>query len=344
MLERLNPPDEDLKMIKMLEKKLGIRKKEKNEEEEEKPKKNDLKKYLEEKRNKKRDQREDEEIEENSEKFDFMYDQFDSEDDMDDGLDDLFKPYDDEELEDVKNEILKKTGKTDDVTPDDILDYISGAFAFKNEDLGDEEDGEGDEEEDEAEGEEEEGEYENDEEGDEEIEDEEEEEEEDNEEEVKIVDKPKEKTVETKNLGVYVPPSKRNLTVESQSFMNLKKQIKGSMNKLTAENVTSITKDLINLYETSSKNDFNHILSESILNSVCDPINLKTEFILVYSSLVSALHLVCGIEFGSNFLEKTILHFESIRKTEKQKSMNLILFISYLFNFEVRFHFYSTKR
>jgi nucleolar MIF4G domain-containing protein 1 len=331
MLERLNPPDEDLKMIKMLEKKLGIRKKDK-EDEEEKPKKNDLKKYLEEKRNKKRDQKEDEEIEENAEKFDFMYDQFDSEDDMDDGLDDLFKPYDDDELEDVKKEILKKTGKTDDVTPDDILDYISGAFAFKKDDLGDEEPEEEEEEEgDEEQGVEQEQEQEDPEGDDDELSEEDEEEEEP----VQVLKK--EKPVETKNLGVYVPPSKRNLTVESERFVQLKKQIKGSMNKLTAENVSSITKDLIKLYETSSKNDFNHILSESILNSVCDPINLKTEFILVYSSLVSALHLVCGIEFGSDFLEKTILHFESIRKTEKQKSMNLILFISYLFNFEVRF-------
>ena len=369
MLEQLNPADEDLKIIKMLEKKLGIKKKKKNEEEEKEEeekeklkKKNDLKKYLEEKRKKKREEKEEEQQEKYMEEYDKMYEEFDSENDLDDGLDDLFKPYDDNELEDVKREILLKKGnkkffdiddnreeeeEEEGLTNEDIFGYINGAFAFNKvkdnqDEVVDEEVNVDDEEQEEDE--------------EDEVDDEDEElsDNEEEEEDTKPTIPIKTTSTSTTKLGVYIPPSKRNLNTKEtdESFILLKKQIKRFLNKLTADNLNSIFKEIIEIYETSIKNDFNEIFSNSILNSICDPINLKTEFILVYSALISGLNLICGNDFGSFFIEKTILHFDSLIKNNeskeeeeeeeerdiglKSKSINLILLICYLFNFEVR--------
>jgi nucleolar MIF4G domain-containing protein 1 len=144
-------------------------------------------------------------------------------------------------------------------------------------------------------------------------------------------------------VGKYIPPHLRNKmavatsAVSSDSRENdarhaeLKKQIRNILNKLSIENMENMTGTSLQLYQSNSKNDFRNVLAQTIIESVCDNVNLQSQFVLVYAAYIVVLHNVASSDIGATFLEKLIIKFDE-SKYQRQRATNLITMICHIYN------------
>jgi len=80
--------------------------------------------------------------------------------------------------------------------------------------------------------------------------------------------------------------------------------------------------------------EFTEILANCIIESVCDSVDLKSQFILVYAAFIVAIHNIGGTNIGANFMEKLVLKFEAI-KNERHQASNLLTLICHVYNLGV---------
>lgn len=155
--------------------------------------------------------------------------------------------------------------------------------------------------------------------------------------------------------GKYIPPHLRakmqqqpGTTERDKRYWDLYKQLKGLVNKLSQDNMVSITNEAIQLYQTSSKNgkyllcccnivDYHEVLSDAVLDSICNNVNLMSQFVLVYAAFVVTLHNIAAMEVGAYFLEKLVQRYNkvTIEEQNRQISTNLQLLFSHLYNMGV---------
>nr|XP_054766805.1 nucleolar MIF4G domain-containing protein 1-like [Lytechinus pictus] len=112
-----------------------------------------------------------------------------------------------------------------------------------------------------------------------------------------IGEKPPEKS------STYIPPHKRaemmgqSMDAEKKAKMDrLRKQLKGSINRLSESNIVSILNQIEELYLTNSRNDMNEtlcaLIQDACISSTITPDRLVMEHVL----LISVLHSVIGSE------------------------------------------------
>ena len=89
--------------------------------------------------------------------------------------------------------------------------------------------------------------------------------------------------------------------------------------------------------------DFHDILSNSIIESVCDTVDLQSNFILVYAAYMVAMHNIGGTNIGAHFMEKLIQKFDSIVDQRHQAS-NLLTLICHVYNLGVSFYLNSSLK
>lgn len=80
--------------------------------------------------------------------------------------------------------------------------------------------------------------------------------------------------------------------------------------------------------------EFHEIITNAIIESVCDTVDLKSQFILVYAAFIVALHNIGDIGIGAYFIEKLIQKFDSIM-TERHQASNLLTLICHVYNLGV---------
>ncbi|XP_063964837.1 nucleolar MIF4G domain-containing protein 1-like [Lytechinus pictus] len=156
-----------------------------------------------------------------------------------------------------------------------------------------------------------------------------------------IGEKPPEKS------STYIPPHKRaemmgqSMDAEKKAKMDrLRKQLKGSINRLSESNIVSILNQIEELYLTNSRNDMNETLCDLIqdacISSTLTPDRLVMEHVL----LISVLHSVIGSEVGAHVLQSVAACFDKTycddgNYGDSKEIDNTILLFIHLYNFKI---------
>lgn len=95
------------------------------------------------------------------------------------------------------------------------------------------------------------------------------------------------------------------------------------------------------MYMSNSRNDMNVMLSKLMMESIVAPILTPDRLICEHMMLIAILHANVGTEIGAHFLltvvKKLYYMLEESHSVENKELDNIILMISHLYNFKVKY-------
>ncbi|XP_014208046.1 nucleolar MIF4G domain-containing protein 1 [Copidosoma floridanum] len=140
----------------------------------------------------------------------------------------------------------------------------------------------------------------------------------------------------------YVAPAIRQRNDNSEmneKLVQLKRQMKGLLNRLAESNIHSIVSQLDELYMSNSRNDMNEMITNLMLESIVAPVFTPERLITEQMMCVAILHANVGSEVGAHFIMTLIKKFtqmvEQFYEVENKELDNLVLMICHLYNFNV---------
>nr|XP_018267412.1 MIF4G/MA4 domain-containing protein [Kwoniella dejecticola CBS 10117]OBR89570.1 MIF4G/MA4 domain-containing protein [Kwoniella dejecticola CBS 10117] len=159
----------------------------------------------------------------------------------------------------------------------------------------------------------------------------------------------------------YVPPHLRAAQLEENARGNkekaeerikLERKSQGLLNKLSEANLESILGEIEGLYRGHSRNDVSTTLTDLVIQMISNKANLLDSFVVLYATLVGALHRVIGMEFGAHFVHTLIMRYQNAlsgpRSNEatiqgniyetpdaSKEALNLLTLIAELYNAQV---------
>ncbi|XP_076895360.1 uncharacterized protein LOC143547956 isoform X2 [Bidens hawaiensis] len=135
----------------------------------------------------------------------------------------------------------------------------------------------------------------------------------------------------------YVPPQLRSKSRnESEEYSQIRKRVRGLLNRLGESNVEGITAEMSSIFQSISRSDGTQIISEEILASCSGGPRGNEQYAAVFAALVSGLACLVGIDFGAKLLASLAKCFEDEYQKEDNLSLrNLTLLLSYLYIFGV---------
>ncbi|KAG7192728.1 suppressor of glycerol defect [Scheffersomyces spartinae] len=140
----------------------------------------------------------------------------------------------------------------------------------------------------------------------------------------------------------YIPPAlRRKMALEgqgdSEEVIQLKKAIKGPLNKLSEANLANVIGDINALYLSNPRQTVNEILTAAILDSIILQSRLLDMFVYLQAALIASITKLQGVDFGAYFIQ-TIVEKYDLTKTDSSKTketLNLISLLSSVFMFQV---------
>lgn len=147
--------------------------------------------------------------------------------------------------------------------------------------------------------------------------------------------------------------------MDEQALRELARRINGQLNRISETNMEPIALALEALYRENVRSAVNEILHEKVMQTACHPRQVMTSLIKVCSALIAALYHSVGTEVGGFFIEKIVKQLtnsiEAFKAQEaansgknvasaddeddpsstSKESVNLVLFVSMLYNFGV---------
>ena len=176
-----------------------------------------------------------------------------------------------------------------------------------------------------------------------------------------------EEEVSNKNHSKYIPPHMRGAHNESKNSSNVlssdlqqdlavvQRLLNGMLNRLAESSMDSVVMQIKNLYTTEARWKVNQCLTERLLQVCVNPAQLMTTLIPTYAATIAALHATA--EDGANSIGGHVIETITVRYLEQQQeqqkviiatknddeecflskkeSANLILIMTYLYNFRV---------
>lgn len=95
------------------------------------------------------------------------------------------------------------------------------------------------------------------------------------------------------------------------------------------------------MYMSNSRNDMNVMLAKLMMEAIVAPVLTPDRLISEHMMLIAVLHANIGTEVGAHFLLTVVkkLHqmLEEHHTVENKELDNIILMISHLYNFKVKF-------
>jgi nucleolar MIF4G domain-containing protein 1 len=145
-------------------------------------------------------------------------------------------------------------------------------------------------------------------------------------------------------VGKYIPPSMRGApTDETESLSRLRRQIQGLLNRLSEANLLSIVGEVEKVFQNNPRGNVTRLLTDLILDSVCDRTSLMDTFMILHAGFVAALYKIMGTDFGASFVQRVVEEFDRHYAEEKgeaqvdsgKQTTNMISLLSELYNFQV---------
>ena len=151
--------------------------------------------------------------------------------------------------------------------------------------------------------------------------------------------------------GKYIPPALRAKMLGSQDerrkeeLTKLQRKVKGLLNRLAANNMAGIAKEIEGLYGAHSRNDMSECLSRLFSDSLVSPVMTPERLIMEHALLVGVLHCNVGVEVGATMIQTMVKAFHAAYlnhspqvdpQQESDKSLdNYLLIILHLYTFKV---------
>src|SRR5579862_5810053 len=139
--------------------------------------------------------------------------------------------------------------------------------------------------------------------------------------------------------GKYVPPAVRKAKMASlpakEQDVRLHKQLQGTLNRLSEANMSTILTEIESLYRTHPRAEVTSALTLLLLTILTAPQSLLDTFVILHAGLVAALYRLVGIDFPAHLIQMIIERFDQVYPEAGKDGLNLIVFLSELYNFGV---------
>ncbi|KAL1454441.1 hypothetical protein WDU94_010696 [Cyamophila willieti] len=114
--------------------------------------------------------------------------------------------------------------------------------------------------------------------------------------------------------STYIPPHLRTSSSSnnSESLLLLKRSLKGLLNRLTENNIKSISSGVETLYSQHSRHDTNQTLLSLLRDSLLGESLTGDKMIMEHALLVTVLHANVGTEIGATLLQSLVQEFHHL--------------------------------
>lgn len=155
------------------------------------------------------------------------------------------------------------------------------------------------------------------------------------------IDESEDEPEDTKNPYIppgsrYVPPSQRkrqaleNDESESEVVQTLKRQLKGSLNKLAESNMGSIVNEVELYFQRYPRGETIRVLTETIIASIGQQSVIQENFFITHAGIVGALYRTVGMEFCAEFIQTLVEKVESLYgkgESSRKEALNVLLLL-----------------
>ncbi|XP_057778872.1 uncharacterized protein LOC130997548 isoform X2 [Salvia miltiorrhiza] len=140
-----------------------------------------------------------------------------------------------------------------------------------------------------------------------------------------------------KGTGKYVAPHLRSHGVnESAEYAEVRRRLRGLLNRLSETNVESITSEISALFQSVGRAVGTQIVSEEIVSSCSGGPRGNEQYAAVFAAFVAGMACLVGMDFGAKLLARLANCFEEEYMKEDNLSLrNLTLLLSHLYVFGV---------
>ncbi|PSS19945.1 hypothetical protein PHLCEN_2v3118 [Hermanssonia centrifuga] len=138
---------------------------------------------------------------------------------------------------------------------------------------------------------------------------------------------------------------------DSEAQIKLSRQLKGLLNRMSEQNISSILDSLEETYRNNRRHDVTSKLTSLIVEGISSHSILLDSYVVLHAAFVASLHKIIGVEFAAYFVQNVVAtyerHFTSLSEIEQAKGTqadeetlgkecsNLIVLLSELYNFQV---------
>ncbi|XP_074115780.1 nucleolar MIF4G domain-containing protein 1 [Cotesia typhae] len=149
---------------------------------------------------------------------------------------------------------------------------------------------------------------------------------------------------EKASTGKYIPPAIRlkqleESTAHQEKLQQLRKQMKGLINRLAEHNMHFISTQIEDMYMSNSRHDMNEMLTKLMTESLVSPVLTPDRLVAEYMLLVVILHANVGTEVGAHFLLSLVKKINEMlaesQDVEDKTLDNYVFMLSHLYNFKV---------
>eukprot|EP00741_Cyanophora_paradoxa_P016539 tig00020927_g15969.t1 len=152
--------------------------------------------------------------------------------------------------------------------------------------------------------------------------------------------------------GKYVPPALRGREgAVDERTERIRRHVRGLVNRVSEQTMESVAAEIAKLYGSYPRNMMNGALGEAVVGSCTDgKLVLSRQFLGLQAALVAALHSSVGHEVGAYFLERVARELEEALEagavvegaglgegdeTAEKRAANLLLLLVMLYNYQV---------
>jgi len=141
----------------------------------------------------------------------------------------------------------------------------------------------------------------------------------------------------TESKGKYVPPSLRaSSNSESEEIAQMRRRVRGLLNRLSESNVESITQEIATLFRSIPRSVGCQIIGDEVLASCSRGPRGNDQYAAVFAAFVAGMACLVGIDFSAKILASIAKTFEDEYSKEDSISLrNLTLLFCFLCIFGV---------
>lgn len=140
-----------------------------------------------------------------------------------------------------------------------------------------------------------------------------------------------------KGTGKYIAPHLRACAGnESEEHIQIRRRVRGLLNRLSESNVESITSEISNILHSITRGAASQIFSEEVLASCSGGPRGNEQYAAVFGAFVAGMACLFGNEFSAKLMASLAKCFEDEYHKEDNLSLrNITLLLSYLYIFGV---------
>ncbi|XP_020517345.1 nucleolar MIF4G domain-containing protein 1 isoform X1 [Amborella trichopoda] len=138
------------------------------------------------------------------------------------------------------------------------------------------------------------------------------------------------------NVKYVAPHLRSRVDGESEDFSQIRRQVRGLLNKLSESNVESITGDVSNLFQSVGRSAGSQIVGDELLSSCSKGPRGNEQYAAIFAAFIAGMASMVGINFGAKILASVARSMEDeYLKDDGLSLRNLTLLLSQLCIFGV---------